>query len=61
MFSADVVRSFLASIIPPSYKGATIRYMYYVRSTMSGQWLILENAHSRGESVKDFPEMVGFP
>ncbi|XP_021831846.1 uncharacterized protein LOC110771804 [Prunus avium] len=52
-----VVRSFLASIIPPSYKGATIRYMYYVRSTMSGQWLILENAHSRGESVKDFPEM----
>ncbi|XP_008232286.1 PREDICTED: uncharacterized protein LOC103331443 isoform X1 [Prunus mume] len=52
-----VVRSFLASIIPPSYKGATIRYMYYVRSTMSGQWLILENAHSRGESIKDFPEM----
>lgn len=52
-----VVRSFLASIIPPSYKGATIRYMYYVRSTMSGQWLILENAHSRGESVQDFPEM----
>ncbi|KAM5554434.1 hypothetical protein ABKV19_022690 [Rosa sericea] len=52
-----VVRSVLPSIIPPSYKGATIRYMYYVRSTMSGQWLILENAHSRGESVKDFPEM----
>lgn len=59
LHSADVVRSVLPSIIPPSYKGATIRYMYYVRSTMSGQWLILENAHSRGESVKDFPEMVG--
>ncbi|CAN6697758.1 unnamed protein product [Malus baccata var. baccata] len=52
-----VVRSLLAPVIPPSYKGATLRYMYYVRSTMSGQWLILENAHSRGESVKDFPEM----
>ncbi|KAM1018834.1 hypothetical protein ACFX2C_040407 [Malus domestica] len=52
-----VVRSLLAPVIPPSYKGATLRYMYYVRSTMSGQWLILENPHSRGESVKDFPEM----
>ncbi|KAK9911240.1 hypothetical protein M0R45_035161 [Rubus argutus] len=52
-----VVRSLLASIIPPSYKGAAIRYIYYVKSTMSGQWLILENADSRGESVKDFSEM----
>ncbi|XP_050386317.1 uncharacterized protein LOC126802693 isoform X2 [Argentina anserina] len=52
-----VIQALLPSIIPPSYKGATIRYMYYVRSTMSGQWPILENAHSRGESVKDFPEM----
>ncbi|KAF3445655.1 hypothetical protein FNV43_RR10831 [Rhamnella rubrinervis] len=49
-----VVRTLLPSVLPPSYKGATIRYLYYARSTMSGQWLILENAHSRGESVKIF-------
>ncbi|KAH7525271.1 hypothetical protein FEM48_Zijuj06G0207300 [Ziziphus jujuba var. spinosa] len=52
-----VVRTLLPNIIPPSYKGATIRYLYYVRSTMSGQWLSLENAHSRGESVKDLSEL----
>lgn len=27
---------------------------------MSGQWLSLEDAHSRGESVKDLSELVGF-
>lgn len=45
-----VVRAMLPSIIPPSYKGATIRYLYYVKSTLSGRWLILENSHSRGET-----------
>ncbi|KAF3445320.1 hypothetical protein FNV43_RR10496 [Rhamnella rubrinervis] len=52
-----VVRTLLPSVLPPSYKGATIRYLYYARSTMSGQWLILENAHSRGESVKNLSEL----
>ncbi|XP_062101253.1 uncharacterized protein LOC133807108 isoform X2 [Humulus lupulus] len=52
-----VVRTLLPNVIPPSYKGATIRYLYYVRSTISGQWLILENPHSRGESVKDITEL----
>ncbi|XP_010097749.2 uncharacterized protein LOC21406643 isoform X1 [Morus notabilis] len=52
-----VVRTLLPNVIPPSYKGATIRYLYYVRSTISGQWLILENPHSRGESVKGFTEL----
>ncbi|KAK9277880.1 hypothetical protein L1049_027437 [Liquidambar formosana] len=52
-----VVRTSLPSIIPPSYKGATIRYLYYVRSTLSGRWLILENGHSHRESVKDLAEL----
>lgn len=52
-----VVRTLLPNVIPPSYKGATIRYLYYIRSTISGQWLILENPHSRGESVKDLTEL----
>ncbi|PON56739.1 Reduced growth phenotype protein [Parasponia andersonii] len=51
------VRTLLPNVIPPSYKGATIRYLYYVRSTISGQWLILEDPHSRGELVKDLTEL----
>ena len=60
MVSADVVRTVLPNVIPPSYKGATIRYFYYVKSTLSGQWLILENGHSHRESVKGFTALVGF-
>ena len=59
MLPADVVRTVLPDIIPPSYKGATIRYFYYVKSTLSGQWLILENGHSHRESVQGFSELVG--
>ncbi|XVE92903.1 hypothetical protein REPUB_Repub01dG0143700 [Reevesia pubescens] len=52
-----VVRAALPSIIPPSYKGATIRYLYYIKSTLSVRWLILENGHSSEESVKDLTEV----
>ncbi|XP_023514696.1 uncharacterized protein LOC111778917 [Cucurbita pepo subsp. pepo] len=52
-----VVRTTLPSRIPPSYKGATIRYMYYVKSTLLGRWLIQENGRSRKESLKDQIEM----
>lgn len=52
-----VVRTLLPSIIPPSYKGATIRYLYYVRSTLSGQYLILENGQFPGESIRDLPQL----
>ncbi|KAJ4710434.1 RAB6A-GEF complex partner protein 2 [Melia azedarach] len=52
-----VVRTELPSIIPPSYKGNTIRYLYYVKSTLSGRWLILENGHTQRESKKDLTEV----
>ncbi|XP_043817600.1 uncharacterized protein LOC110625572 isoform X2 [Manihot esculenta] len=52
-----VVRTVLPSIIPPSYRGATIRYIYYVKSTLSGRRLILENGHSHMESSKDLIEL----
>ncbi|WRX13626.1 Reduced growth phenotype protein 1 - like 1 [Theobroma cacao] len=52
-----VVRAVLPSIIPPSYKGATIRYLYYIKSTLFVRWLILENGHSSEESVKDLSEV----
>lgn len=51
------VRTLLPNLIPPSYRGATIRYLYYVRTTLSGQYLVLENGSSRGESRQEVPEL----
>ncbi|KAG9440928.1 hypothetical protein H6P81_021093 [Aristolochia fimbriata] len=39
--------------IPPSYRGTTVRYMYYVRSMLLGHWLALENGHLNREPMKD--------
>lgn len=52
-----VVRTILPNIIPPSYRGATIRYLYYARSTLFGKYLILENGPSASESIQDLPEL----
>ncbi|XP_075497105.1 uncharacterized protein LOC142534086 [Primulina tabacum] len=52
-----MVRTLLPSITPPSYRGTTIRYLYYVRSTLSGQYIILDNGHFHGESIQYFSEM----
>ncbi|KAJ6419634.1 hypothetical protein OIU84_029700 [Salix udensis] len=52
-----VVRTLLPSIIPPSYRGATIRYIYYVEGTLSGQQLMLDNTNSHRESSKDLIKM----
>lgn len=52
-----VVRAVLPSVIPPSYKGSTIRYIYYIKSALSVRWLILENGHSSKDSVKDLTEV----
>ncbi|XP_026664806.1 uncharacterized protein LOC103718423 isoform X2 [Phoenix dactylifera] len=43
-----LVRVELPKILPPSYRGTSIRYIYYVRSTLRGRWLVLENGdHNR--------------
>ncbi|KAL3641407.1 hypothetical protein CASFOL_016375 [Castilleja foliolosa] len=52
-----VVRTLLPSVIPPSYRGATIRYLYYIRSVLSGQYLILEDGTSQGQLRQEFPEL----
>ncbi|KAI9100724.1 hypothetical protein K1719_024086 [Acacia pycnantha] len=52
-----VVRTLLPSIIPPSYKGSTVRYFYYVKSALVGEWLVLENGQSFAESVQDVTNM----
>ncbi|KAJ8747294.1 hypothetical protein K2173_011559 [Erythroxylum novogranatense] len=46
-----LVRAVLPVIIPPSYRGATIRYLYYIRSTFSGRWLTLDSRDSHGPSI----------
>ncbi|XAR71466.1 hypothetical protein NMG60_11028740 [Bertholletia excelsa] len=52
-----MVRTLLPSIIPPSYRGATIRYYYYIRCTLFGKYLLLKNGHYNGETSVDIPEM----
>ncbi|XP_068656499.1 uncharacterized protein [Aristolochia californica] len=39
--------------IPPSYRGSTVRYLYYARSTLLGHWLALGNDHPNREPLKD--------
>ncbi|XP_042428296.1 uncharacterized protein LOC122015462 [Zingiber officinale] len=44
-----MVRIELPQILPPSYRGVSIRYIYYVRVAISGRWLGFENNdHSVG-------------
>ncbi|GFP81298.1 rab6a-gef complex partner protein 2 [Phtheirospermum japonicum] len=62
IISSGTTKTYLARVllpdtIPPSYRGTTIRYLYYCKTTLSGQFLILENGLSRGESILDFPQL----
>lgn len=57
-YFAVMVRTILPSTIPPSYRGATIRYLYFIRSILSGQYLIMENGHFNEESIRDLAELV---
>ncbi|XP_020579400.1 uncharacterized protein LOC110024027 [Phalaenopsis equestris] len=52
-----MIRVQLPMILPPSYRGTSIRYFYYVRSTISGRWLVLENGHHDKWSGNDLIEM----
>ncbi|CAN6927605.1 unnamed protein product [Brassica oleracea] len=52
-----MVRATLPPIIPPSYKGATLRYHYYIKSTLSGRLMALENSQFYKESTKEFIEV----
>lgn len=48
-----IVRTELPKVIPPSYRGTTIRYLYYARVALRGRWLVLENGHSHRETSND--------
>ncbi|KAI3862982.1 hypothetical protein MKW92_041036 [Papaver armeniacum] len=47
-----IVRTELPDSIPPSYRGTTIRYFYYVRTTLAGRLLVLERG-SRQDSINE--------
>lgn len=51
------VRVDLPKILPPSYRGTTIRYIYYVRAALRGRWLVLENGHHNRPSRDDFVQL----
>ncbi|KMZ57932.1 hypothetical protein ZOSMA_80G00240 [Zostera marina] len=40
-----LLRAELPKNLPPSYRGTTIRYIYYVKSILCGRWLTLETEH----------------
>ncbi|KAK8954996.1 hypothetical protein KSP39_PZI002111 [Platanthera zijinensis] len=52
-----IIRAQLPLLLPPSYRGTSIRYFYYVRSTISGRWLVLENGHHDKISGNDLIKM----
>ncbi|PKA62422.1 hypothetical protein AXF42_Ash009308 [Apostasia shenzhenica] len=52
-----MVRVELPRILPPSYKGTSIRYFYYIRSMIYGRWLCLDNDHHDKRSVNDLIQM----
>lgn len=54
----DMIRVQLPKILPPSYRGTSIRYFYYVHCTISGRWLVLENGHHNNCSGHDLIKMV---
>lgn len=51
------VRVELPKNLPPSYRGTAIRYIYYVRASIHGRWLLLENGHCDRLSKDDFIQL----
>lgn len=56
--SSVMVRAILPEILPPSYKGATLRYHYFIKSTLSGRFMASENSQFYEDPTKDFIEVV---
>ncbi|CAN6241339.1 unnamed protein product [Urochloa humidicola] len=47
-----IVRVELPKVLPPSYRGISIRYFYYVRSTLFGRSVVLGNGEQNKSPVK---------
>lgn len=61
MLYPDILRINLPTIIPPSYRGSTVRYLYHVKSEMSGKYVNMKDGHPHGESMQKLPDIVCLP
>ncbi|XP_078432079.1 immunoglobulin isoform X2 [Wolffia australiana] len=54
-----LVRVELPRSLPPSFRGTTIRYLYFVKTEVRGRWLSLENGHHplHAPLVKDLVQL----
>lgn len=52
-----ILRINLPTIIPPSYRGSTVRYLYHVKSEMSGKYVNMKDGHPHGESMQKLPDI----
>lgn len=52
-----ILRMTLPTIIPPSYRGSTVRYLYHVKSELSGKYLNTDDGHSHGGSSQKLPDI----
>lgn len=48
-----ILRMILPTIIPPSYRGSTVRYLYHVRSEMSAKYLKMNDGQPCGGSTQE--------
>ncbi|ERN11584.1 uncharacterized protein LOC18439782 [Amborella trichopoda] len=52
-----MIRSELPKVLPPSYRGTAIRYLYYIKSTLSCRRLVYNNGHSSSEFSRDLIQL----
>ncbi|KAI3814007.1 hypothetical protein L1987_18746 [Smallanthus sonchifolius] len=50
-----ILRMNLPTILPPSYRGSAVRYLYHVKSVLSGKYLNMDDGHPRGGSTQELP------
>ena len=58
MLYPDILRMNLPTIIPPSYRGSTVRYLYHVKSELSGKYINMEDGLPPGGSTQKFSDIV---
>ncbi|XP_078160953.1 uncharacterized protein LOC144556473 [Carex rostrata] len=49
-----ILRVDLPKLLPPSYRGTSIRYVYYVRATLYARWLHLDAEHRNNGPTSNF-------
>ncbi|PWA92686.1 Reduced growth phenotype protein 1 [Artemisia annua] len=52
-----ILRMNLPTIIPPSYRGSTVRYLYHVKSELSGKYINMEDGLPPGGSTQKFSDI----